>query len=70
MSGKNISRICFDPPSNHKLLDIKLGHFIEDERDGVLKPIKNRKSADLYEVTSEVWKTRKFDDILIRQHFA
>ena len=39
-------------------LDIKLGLFIQEEIDSVLRKIKNRKA--------EVWKTRKFDDTLLR----
>ena len=41
-----------------KQLDIKL--------DSVLRKIKNRKAAGLDEIPPEVWKTRQFDDILLR----
>ena len=51
-------------------LDIKLGHFMEDWLDKVLKTIKNRKAAGLNEIPPEVWKTRKFDDILLRLCYA
>ena len=48
-----------------KQLDIKLGPFTKEELDSVLRRIKNRKAAD--EIPPEVWKTRQFDDILLRQ---
>ena len=50
-----------------KQLDIKLGLFTKEERDSVLRKIKNRKDAGLDEIPPEVWKTRQFDDILLRQ---
>ena len=50
-----------------KQLDIKLGHFTKEELDSVLKKIKNRKAAGLDEIPPEVWKTRQFDDLLLRQ---
>ena len=43
-----------------KQLDIKL------ELDSVQRKIKNRKSAGFDEILLEVWKTREFDDILLR----
>ena len=49
-----------------KQLDIKLGPFTQEELDSVLRKIKNRKAAGLDEITPEVWKTRQFDDILLR----
>ena len=49
-----------------KQLDIKLGPFTHEELDSVLKKIRNRKAAGLDEIPAEVWKTRKFDDILLR----
>ena len=36
------------------------------ELDSVLRKIKNRKVAGLDEIPPEVWKTRQFDDILLR----
>ena len=48
-----------------KQLDIKLGPFTQ-ELDSVLRKIKNRKAAGLDEIPSKVWKTRQFDDILLR----
>ena len=47
-------------------LDIKLGHFTQKELDSVLRKIKNRKTAGLDEILPKVWKTREFDDILLR----
>ena len=45
---------------------IKLGQFTQEERDVILRKIKNRKVAGLDEKASEVWKARKFYDILLR----
>ena len=51
-----------------KQLDIKQGPFTKEELDSVLRKIKNRKTAGLDEIPPpEVWKTRQFDDILLRQ---
>ena len=50
-----------------KQLDIKLGPFTKEELDSVLRRIKNRKAAGLDEIPPEVWKTRQFDNILLRQ---
>ena len=49
-----------------KQLDIKLGPFTQEELDSVLRKIKNRKAAGLDEIHPEVWKSRQFDDILLR----
>ena len=49
-----------------KQLDIKLGLFTQEELDSVLWKIKNRKAAGLDEIPPVVWKTRQFDDILLR----
>ena len=49
-----------------KKLDIKLGPFTQEELDSVLRKLKNRKAAGLDEIPPEVWKTRQFDDILLR----
>ena len=46
-------------------LDVKTGHFSLDELDAVLKAIKSRKSPGLDNIPPEVWKTRKFDKILL-----
>ena len=53
-----------------KELDIKLGLFTLEELDSVLRKIKSRKGAGLDEIPSEVWKTRQFDDILLRRFNA
>ena len=53
-----------------KQLDIKLGPFTQEELDSVLRKIKNRKAAGLDEIPPEVWKTRQFDDILLRRCYA
>ena len=50
----------------YKQLDIKLGLFTQEELDSVLRKIKNRKAAGLDEIPPEVWKTRQFNDILLR----
>ena len=47
-------------------LDIKLGQFLQEELNSVLKKIKNRKAAGLDEIPPEMWKTSKFDDILLQ----
>ena len=47
--------------------DIKPGLFTKDELDSILRKIKNRKAAGLDEIPPEVWKTRQFDDILLRR---
>ena len=44
-------------------LDIELGHFMD--KDAVLKKIKSRKAVGLDEIPDEVWKTRKFGNILL-----
>ena len=49
-----------------KQLDIKIGLFTQEELDSVLKKLKNRKAVGLEEILPEVWKTRQFDDILLR----
>ena len=49
-----------------KQLDIKLGPFTQEEPDSILRKIKDRKAAGLDEIPPEVWKTRQFDNILLR----
>ena len=61
----NPPKVTNEPISKH--LDIKLGLFTKEELDSVLRKIKNRKAAGLDEISPEVWKTRQFDDILLRQ---
>ena len=51
-------------------LKIKLGPFTQEELDSVLRKIKNRKAAGLDEIPPEVWKTRQFDDTLLRHCYA
>ena len=53
-----------------KQLDIKLGPFTQEELDSVLRKIENKKAAGLDDIPPEVWKTRQFDDILLRQCHA
>ena len=53
-----------------KQLDIKLGPFTQEDLDLVQRKIKNRKAAGLDEIPSEVWKTSKFDNILLRHSNA
>ena len=52
--------------SQKLLIDIKLGQFMQEELDSVRRKFKNRKIAGLDEIPPEVWKTREFDDILLR----
>ena len=40
--------------------------FTKEELDSALRKIKNRKASGLDEIPPEVWKTRQFDDILLR----
>ena len=47
-------------------LDIKPGQFTHEEIDSVLRKIKNRKAAGLDEIHPEVWKTREFNNLLLR----
>ena len=49
-----------------KQLDIKQGPFTQEELDSVLRKMKNRKAAGLDDIPPEVWKTRQFDDIMLR----
>ena len=53
-----------------KQLDIKLGPIKLKELDSVLRKIKNRKVTGLEEIPPEVWKTRQFNDILLRHSNA
>ena len=65
---ENPPKITHEPITRiiSKQLDIKLGPFTQEELDSVLRKIKNRKAAGLDEIPPEVWKTRQFDDILLR----
>ena len=49
-----------------KELDIKIGPFTLEELDSLLRKIKNRKAAGFDEIPPELWKTRQFDNILLR----
>ena len=67
---ENLPEVTNEPITRiiSKQLDIKLGPFTKEELDSVLRKIKNRKAAGLDEIPPpEVWKTRQFDDILLRQ---
>ena len=44
--------------------------FTEEEHDSVLRKNNNRKAEGLDEIPPEVWKTRQFDDILLRHRNA
>ena len=64
---QHFENLLGNPPKiTHEQLDIKLGPFTQEELDSVLRKIENRKAAGLDEIPSEVWKTRQFDDILLR----
>ena len=45
---------------------MKLEGFTQEELDSALRKIKCRKAAAPDEISPEVWRTRKFDDILLR----
>ena len=64
----NPSKVTHEPITRiiSKQLDIKLGPFTQEELDSVLRKIKNRKAAGLDKIPPEVWKTRQFDNILLR----
>ena len=47
-------------------LDIKLGQFTQEELNVVQTRIKNRNATGIDEIPSEVWKTRKFYDLQLR----
>ena len=51
-------------------LGIKLGQFTQEELYVVLRKIKNRKAASLNEILPEGWKTRKFNDLILRCYIA
>ena len=48
------------------VLDVKLGQFMQEELNVLLRKILDRKATGLDEIPPEVWKTRKFDNILLR----
>ena len=47
-------------------LPIKKRPFSEEELETVLKKLKNKKAPGLDEIPPEVWKTRRFNDILLK----
>ena len=50
---------------NNQLV-IQLRQFKQKELDLILTKIKKRKAARLDEIPPKVWKTKKFDDILLQ----
>ena len=48
-----------------KIISNQLGHFTQ-ELGSVLRKIKNRKAAGLDKLHPELWKTRQYNDILLR----
>ena len=59
----------FDKPISRIIdnqLDIKLRQITQEELDVVLTKFRSRKAAGLDEIPPEIWKTRKFDDLLLR----
>ena len=65
---ENPPNVTHDPITRiiSKQLDIKLGQFTQEELDLERRKIKNRKATRLDEMPPEVWKTKEFDDILLR----
>ena len=65
---ENPPKVIYEPITRiiRKQLDIKLGLFTLEELDSVLRKIKKIKAAGLDEIPPEVWKTRQFNDILLR----
>ena len=47
-------------------LNTEVEQFTQEELDIAQTKIKNRKAAGLDEIPPEVWKERKFDDLLLR----
>ena len=64
----NLPKVTHEPITRiiSKELHIKLGPFTQEKLDSVFRKIKNRKAAGFDEIPPEVWKTRQFDDILLR----
>ena len=64
----NFPKVTHEPITRiiSKQIDIKLGPFMQEELDSKLRKIKNRKAAGLDKIPPEVWKTRQFDDTLLR----
>ena len=64
----NLPKVTHEPVTKiiSKELTIQLGPFTHEELESVLRKNKIRKAAGLDEIPPEVWKTRQFDDILLR----
>ena len=64
----NSPKVTYEPIARiiSRQLDIKLGPFTQEELESVLRKIQNMKAEGLDEIPPEVWKTRLFDDILLR----
>ena len=62
VSDKTITKII------NNQLDIKLGQFTPEELNVVLIKIKYRKAAGHDEILPEVWKTKKFNDLLLQYY--
>ena len=45
--------------------DVICGMVMQEELDSVLRKIKSRKAVGLDEILLDVWKTKKFDNILL-----
>ena len=60
VTGKSITKII------NNQLDIKLEQFTPEELDSMQRKIKKRKAAWLEEIPPKEWKTKEFDDILLR----
>ena len=60
VTNKTITKII------NNQLDIKLGDFTQEKIDLVRTKSNKRKAAGLDKIPSEIWRTRKFDDLLLR----
>ena len=68
-SSENPPKVTHEPITRiiNKQLDIKRGTVpLKKNSTLFLEKLKNRKAAGLDEIHPEVWKTRQFDDILLR----
>lgn len=61
----NVSNKPIEMNPAQQELDIKTGPFNENELELVLKKLKNKKAAGLDNIPPEVWKTGKFNDLLL-----
>ena len=64
----NLPKVTYEQVTRiiSKQFDIKVGQFMQEELDLVLRKVKNRKAVGLDDIPPEVWKTMEFDDILLR----